>query len=198
MKLVLAVGQHDADYVDAFYGPPEWRKEAEAAKKPLADDRRAGGGARSTSWPRCRCRRQGPATRSCGRCAGNTWRGSSRRCGRGSRCCRARSSPSTRNRWRSTTRWRRPSPSAEFEAVLTQLDGEAARRGLADRSLRSLQAGVRHPEGPRRSRVPGSDPRLPRPRAERADCRCRSASPSNTSPASRGAATTGIRATSRA
>lgn len=36
VKLVLAVGQHDADYVDAFYGPAEWRKEAEAAKVPLA------------------------------------------------------------------------------------------------------------------------------------------------------------------
>src|SRR5688572_7923738 len=37
VKLVLAVGQHDPDYVDAFYGPPEWRIEAEAAKRPLAD-----------------------------------------------------------------------------------------------------------------------------------------------------------------
>jgi hypothetical protein len=37
VKLVLAMGQHDADYVDAFYGPPEWRREAEAAKRPLAD-----------------------------------------------------------------------------------------------------------------------------------------------------------------
>ncbi|HWN40944.1 MAG TPA: hypothetical protein VNW71_01920 [Thermoanaerobaculia bacterium] len=37
VKLVLAVGQHDPDYVDAFYGPPEWRSEAEAAKRPLAD-----------------------------------------------------------------------------------------------------------------------------------------------------------------
>jgi hypothetical protein len=36
VKLVLAVGQHDADYVDAFYGPPEWRKDAAAAKVPLA------------------------------------------------------------------------------------------------------------------------------------------------------------------
>ena len=36
VRLVLAMGQHDADYVDAFYGPPEWRKEAEAAKVPLA------------------------------------------------------------------------------------------------------------------------------------------------------------------
>jgi hypothetical protein len=36
VKLVLAVGQHDPDYVDAFYGPPEWRTEAETAKRPLA------------------------------------------------------------------------------------------------------------------------------------------------------------------
>ena len=36
VKLVLAVGQHDADYVDAFYGPPEWRTAAEASKLPLA------------------------------------------------------------------------------------------------------------------------------------------------------------------
>ena len=35
VKLVLAVGQHDGNYVDAFYGPPEWQKEAEAAKRAL-------------------------------------------------------------------------------------------------------------------------------------------------------------------
>jgi hypothetical protein len=35
VKLVLAVGQHDADYVDAFYGPADWRKQAEAAKTAL-------------------------------------------------------------------------------------------------------------------------------------------------------------------
>ena len=32
VKLVLALGQHDADYVDAYYGPPEWKKEAAATK----------------------------------------------------------------------------------------------------------------------------------------------------------------------
>jgi hypothetical protein len=37
VRLVLAVGQHDADYVDAFYGPPEWRTEAEKAKVSLTD-----------------------------------------------------------------------------------------------------------------------------------------------------------------
>src|SRR5215216_6474363 len=35
VKLVLAVGQHDADYVDAFYGPPEWKKAAESSKLDL-------------------------------------------------------------------------------------------------------------------------------------------------------------------
>jgi hypothetical protein len=34
VKLVLALGQHDPDYVDAYYGPPEW-KEQSKAKKPL-------------------------------------------------------------------------------------------------------------------------------------------------------------------
>jgi len=41
VKLVLAVGQHDADYVDAFYGPPEWRREAEAHPRPLREIRAA-------------------------------------------------------------------------------------------------------------------------------------------------------------
>ena len=29
VKLALAVGQHDADYVDAYFGPEEWRAKAE-------------------------------------------------------------------------------------------------------------------------------------------------------------------------
>src|SRR5258708_37866975 len=39
VKLVLAVGQHDADYMDAYYGPPEWRAEVEAHKRPLPEIR---------------------------------------------------------------------------------------------------------------------------------------------------------------
>ena len=35
VKLVLAVGQHDADYVDAYYGPPEWQEEAKAENQSL-------------------------------------------------------------------------------------------------------------------------------------------------------------------
>src|SRR6186997_3007257 len=38
IKLVLAVGQHDDAFVDAYYGPPEWKTEASTAgKRPLAD-----------------------------------------------------------------------------------------------------------------------------------------------------------------
>jgi hypothetical protein len=33
--LVLALGQHDPDYVDAFYGPADWKAEAEKEKKSL-------------------------------------------------------------------------------------------------------------------------------------------------------------------
>jgi hypothetical protein len=36
VRLVLAVGQHDADFVDAYYGPADMRKAAEAEKLPLA------------------------------------------------------------------------------------------------------------------------------------------------------------------
>jgi hypothetical protein len=37
IRLVLELGQHDADYVDAYYGPPELKAQADAAKPPLAD-----------------------------------------------------------------------------------------------------------------------------------------------------------------
>jgi hypothetical protein len=39
VKLALAAGVHDGDYVDAYYGPPEWRTAAAAAKVPLAEVR---------------------------------------------------------------------------------------------------------------------------------------------------------------
>lgn len=36
VKLVLALGQHDPDYLDAYYGPPEWKTEAEKRKMSVA------------------------------------------------------------------------------------------------------------------------------------------------------------------
>jgi hypothetical protein len=35
VKLVLAMGAHDPDYVDAYYGPPEWREAVAADTLPL-------------------------------------------------------------------------------------------------------------------------------------------------------------------
>jgi hypothetical protein len=36
VKLVLALGEHDTDYVDAYYGPPEWRADVKAKKATVA------------------------------------------------------------------------------------------------------------------------------------------------------------------
>jgi quinol monooxygenase YgiN len=35
VRLVLAIGLHDADYVDAYFGPPQWRDEVKAANQPV-------------------------------------------------------------------------------------------------------------------------------------------------------------------
>lgn len=40
VALVLAVGQHDADYVDAYYGPPEWQPVEGSTPPPLSELRR--------------------------------------------------------------------------------------------------------------------------------------------------------------
>ncbi len=40
VKLVLAVGQHDADYVDAYFGPEAWQVEARDAALGLEEIRR--------------------------------------------------------------------------------------------------------------------------------------------------------------
>jgi hypothetical protein len=35
VRLVLAIGEHDPDFVDAYYGPPQWRDDARAHKQSL-------------------------------------------------------------------------------------------------------------------------------------------------------------------
>jgi hypothetical protein len=37
VRLVLSLGQYDASYVDAYYGPPEWKTEAEQARLSLGE-----------------------------------------------------------------------------------------------------------------------------------------------------------------
>src|SRR5713226_3202842 len=41
VKLVLALGRHDPDYVDAYYGPEAWREEAAKEIQPLEEIRDA-------------------------------------------------------------------------------------------------------------------------------------------------------------
>ena len=43
VRLVLALGEHDPDYVDAYYGPAEWRRSVEQAKmsRPLIETQAA-------------------------------------------------------------------------------------------------------------------------------------------------------------
>src|SRR4051795_1860285 len=53
VRLVLALGQHDRDYVDAYYGPPAWKTEAAAGKLglPAIGARAAGLGRRPQTPP---------------------------------------------------------------------------------------------------------------------------------------------------
>ena len=37
VRLALALGEHDADYVDAYFGPAEWRAAAKASPQSLAE-----------------------------------------------------------------------------------------------------------------------------------------------------------------
>ena len=37
VRIVLAMGEHDPDYVDAYYGPAEWREQVRAATPSLPE-----------------------------------------------------------------------------------------------------------------------------------------------------------------
>jgi hypothetical protein len=37
VRLVLAIGEHDPDFVDAYYGPPEWRNDARTHKRSIKE-----------------------------------------------------------------------------------------------------------------------------------------------------------------
>ncbi len=43
VRLVLAMGEHDADYVDAYYGPAAWRDEVRAARPSLSEIQESAG-----------------------------------------------------------------------------------------------------------------------------------------------------------
>ena len=109
VKLVLALGQHDADYVDAYYGPPEWKTEAAASQGAIwtrsararSDLARRRGRAPAPQPPR----RDGAAAPPLPAAAALGARGARPDAARASAC------RSTRSRARSTMPSRRPFPS---------------------------------------------------------------------------------------
>ena len=169
VKLVLAVGQHDGDYVDAFYGPAEWRTEAETAKKPLADDRCAGGRDRS---------RAGGVVVEAGACRRGDVGAAPAISDAAAAALRSRVAmlqgkklTSMRSRSRSTTPSRPTKPESEFAGGAGSSSSQAAGRGpLIDRYDRFKQAFV-IPTNRRRPRVPGSDPRAAANACRRSTCR---------------------------
>ena len=75
VRLVLAMGQHDKDYVDAYYGPADIKKEAEGAKLTLDAHRHAA----STTLAGAARGRAGRGATSCRGCVTSISRSSSPR-----------------------------------------------------------------------------------------------------------------------
>ena len=189
VKPVLALGQHDTDYVDAYYGPPEWKTEAEAAKLTL--DAIAATGAP----------RRADAGRSC---AGRATRWSRLRHQYLDTPARRRSSARVRMLKGERLSFDEESK-ALYDAVAPTLSGVAL-PAILDRSRSASRAAVRSSSattrgGARSSSRARSSTRCSRPPSRRAASgRCstsrsrrRAASRSSTSRTSRGAATTGIK-----
>ena len=190
VMLVLAVGHHDPDYVDAYYGPAEWR--TAAVKRPLAEiDQRRRPRLPAGSPPR---RRRPAATRSI--------QLRHRYLARQLEALRARVRMLEGARLSFDEESKAlydavapPHDAKEFQAVLAAARRRAARAGPAARPLHALPRRLRDPGRPSRRHLQGGHRRLP-PAGRWRTCSCRptSASPSSTSPTRAGAATTGIRA----
>ena len=148
VRLVLALGQHDADYVDAFYGPPEWQKDAEAPKRDAGRDRsrRGRGAARAWSPPTLLAVRRESTCDS----GTSTRRASSQRCAPACRCSGGRTltfdeeSQGALRRRCAFAYGRASSP-----RLLTDARVAAAGTGHAERALRLVpQSAIHHSEGP--------------------------------------------------
>ena len=48
VRLSLAIGQHEDGYVDAYYGPPEWKTQAESTALTTAEIKARAAGLRDT------------------------------------------------------------------------------------------------------------------------------------------------------
>ena len=170
VRLVLAVGQHDGDYVDAFYGPPEWRKEAEASKLPLATiDQQAA----DLAADFVKTSATAPVARDA-----ELWALRRQYLERQLSALRAKVALLQGKKMtfddESRALYDAVAPThteADFDLVLKELDAKLPGTGsLIERYVASDR--IRDPAGPRRSRVQGCHPRLPRAHARPHRC-CR-------------------------
>ena len=145
VRLVLAVGQHDADYVDAYYGPPEWRKEAEASKAAAARSIDAQAAALEAELAEgAGVASPARTMRSCGRCAGSISRGSCRRCAPGAMLQGKTLTFDEESR----ALYDAVAPThteAEFQAVLEQLEARLPGEGSLIERYDRYKQDVRHP-----------------------------------------------------
>ena len=152
VKTVLALGQHDTDYVDAYYGPPEWKRDAEATKVSL--DAIAAQGARRARRPleaAARERRAQPPAPSIPRPAARL--DSTRVSG----SSRARSCRSTKSRRRSTTRSPQPTRRRTFSSFSTSSSKRFPGQGTLAAALRRVA--TRRSSSRARSSTPSFRPR---------------------------------------
>ncbi|MEZ5287145.1 MAG: hypothetical protein R2712_20555 [Vicinamibacterales bacterium] len=179
VRLVLAVGRHDADYVDAYYGPPAWKADAEAAVTPLAalDTQAAAIAADLGSLADPPQAKDDP----------ELWSLRRQYLTRQVAAIRARLSMLQGRTFsfdeESRALYDATAPThteAEFTAVLGAARCPAAGRGPPHRPLRSIQERVRHPAGSPRPRLPGSHSCLPCPDTAARDVPRTSSSPSST------------------
>ena len=161
VRLVLAMGQHDADYVDAYYGPPEWRMQAEAQKRPL-EGITADAGVLAKDIAAA----APPET------ADELTRLRHVYLARQLEALRARAAMLTGTRLsfdeESKALYDAVAPThteAEFAGVLARTRREAAGEGPAGRALRRVPEAVHHPARSTRCRLQGGDRRLPQPDA---------------------------------
>ena len=148
VKTVLALGQHDKDYVDAYYGPTGveagvGRRESQSRRDCRAGTRRP----RGSRQDRGRERRDGSSSPSIPRPAARGTRGPSPNHQRANGC------RSTRSPRRSTTRSRRRILTRTSSRSSTRSRSGSPVSGSLVDALRRVAAAVRHPTREARRRV---------------------------------------------
>ncbi len=158
VKLVLAVGVHDADYVDAYYGPPEWRAAAAAARRSVADleaDAAALLAAVESRPPGAELRRARAAAAPVSQTADRVAAVASRDAGRRAVGIRRRIEAALRRR-------RADAYGAGIRRRARRARATPARHGLVARALSGVSRPLHDPEGPAVRRIRRRDRGLPR------------------------------------